>query len=55
MPNPMVVPILWRHDYVANPAAAKAVEQMVSDLVTGPFSSSPTRWGSREIHKPRDQ
>ena len=37
MPNPRVVPILWGHDYVANPATAKAVEQMVSDLVTGPF------------------
>ena len=27
MPNPRVVPILWGHDYVANPATAKPVEQ----------------------------
>ncbi len=45
MPNPSVVPILWGHDYVANPATAKAVEQMVSDLVTGPFMNAMAQYG----------
>lgn len=37
MPNPIVGPILWGHDYVANPTTTKYIEQMISDLVTGPF------------------
>lgn len=47
MPNPRVVPILWGHDYVANPATTKAVEQMVSDLVTGPFMNGMAQYGIR--------
>ena len=47
MPNPRVVPILWGHDYVANPATAKAVEQMVFDLVTGPFMNGMAQYGIR--------
>jgi hypothetical protein len=47
MPNPRVVPILWGHDYVANPATAKAVEQMISDLVTGPFMNGMAQYGIR--------
>jgi len=47
MPNPRVMPILWGHDYVANPATAKAIEQMVSDLVTGPFMNGMAQYGIR--------
>jgi len=47
MPNPKVVPILWGHDYVANPATTKAIEQMVSDLVTGPFMNGMAQYGIR--------
>jgi hypothetical protein len=47
MPNPVVIPILWGHDYVANPATAKYVEQMISDLVTGPFMNGLAQYGIR--------
>ena len=47
MPNPRVVPILWGHDYVANPATAKAIEQMIFDLVTGPFMNGMAQYGIR--------
>jgi|SRR5271166_103577 len=48
MPNPVVVPILWGHDYVANPATATSLQQMVSDLVTGPFMNGLAQYG---IHR----
>jgi hypothetical protein len=47
MPNPIVVPILWGHDYVAYPQTAKLVEQMISDLVTGPFMNGLAQYGIR--------
>ena len=34
-------------DYVANPATAKAVEQMISDPVTGPFMNGMAQYGVR--------
>jgi hypothetical protein len=45
MPNPVVVPILWGHDYVAYPATTKLIEQMISDLVTGPFMNGMAQYG----------
>ena len=47
MPNPRVIPILWGHDYVANPATTKLIEQMISDLVTGPFMNGMAQYGIR--------
>jgi len=47
MPNPRVVPILWGHDYVANPTTTKYIEQLVSDLVTGPFMNGLAQYGVR--------
>jgi hypothetical protein len=47
MPNPWVVPILWGHDYVANPATAKLIEQFVNDVVTGPFLNGVAQYGVR--------
>jgi hypothetical protein len=37
MPNPQVVPIFWGSDYLTNPNTVLAVQQMILDLVTGPF------------------
>jgi hypothetical protein len=47
MPNPMVVPILWGHDYVANPTTTQYIEQMINDLVTGPFMNGMAQYGVR--------
>jgi len=47
MPNPRVVRILWGHDYVANPVTTKLIEQMISDLVTGPFMNGLAQYGIR--------
>jgi hypothetical protein len=47
MPNPRVVPILWGHDYVLNPTTANLIEQLVSDLVTGPFMNGLAQYGIR--------
>ena len=47
MPNPNVVPILWGHDYVANPATTKLIEQMILDIVTGPFMNGLAQYGIR--------
>ena len=47
MPNPVVIPILWGHDYVANPTTTKYIEQMISDLVTGPFMNGMAQYGVR--------
>jgi hypothetical protein len=47
MPNPTIVPILWGHDYVAYPDTAKLIEQMISDLVTGPFMNGMAQYGVR--------
>lgn len=47
MPNPRVVPILWGHDYVANPATAELIERLVADLVTGPFMNGLAQYGIR--------
>lgn len=47
MPNPRVVPILWGHDYVANPATTKDIQQLISDLVTGPFMNGLAQYGIR--------
>jgi hypothetical protein len=45
MPNPRVVPIFWGHEYVANPATAKNLRQMISDIVTGPFMNGLAQYG----------
>jgi hypothetical protein len=45
MPKPVVVPILWGHDYVANPATASSLQQLVSDIVTGPFMNGLAQYG----------
>ena len=45
MPQPHVIPILWGHDYVANPTAAQNLKQMVLDLVTGPFMNGMAQYG----------
>src|SRR5262245_2992911 len=45
MPKPVVVFILWGHDYVANPATANTLQQMVSDLVTGSFMNGLAQYG----------
>jgi hypothetical protein len=47
MPNPLVVPILWGHDYIAYPATTKLIEQMINDLVTGPFMNGMAQYGVR--------
>ena len=47
MPNPVVIPILWGHDYVANPATTKLITQMIDDLVTGPFMNGMAQYGVR--------
>lgn len=45
MPKPLVVPIFWGHDYVANPTTANNLQQMLSDLVTGPFVNGLAQYG----------
>src|ERR1022692_4944690 len=47
MPNPIVVPILWGHDYVANPTTTQYIEQMINDRVTGPFMNGMAQYGVR--------
>ena len=47
MPKPVVVPVLWGHDYVVNPTTASSLQQMVSDLVTGPFMNGLAQYGVR--------
>ena len=47
MPNPIVTPILWGHDYVAYPATTKLIEQMLLDLVGGPFMNGMAQYGVR--------
>jgi hypothetical protein len=45
MPEPFVVPILWGHVYHENPTTVKNVQNMVSDLVTGPFMNGMAQYG----------
>ena len=45
MPKPVVVPIFWGHDYITNPTTAQLVQQMISDLVTGPFMNGLAQYG----------
>jgi hypothetical protein len=45
MPKPLVVPIFWGHDYVTNPTTAQYLQQMISDLVTGPFMNGLAQYG----------
>src|ERR1700732_4605435 len=47
MPKPLVVPILWGHDYVANQTTVSNLTQMLSDLVTGPFMNGLAQYGVR--------
>jgi hypothetical protein len=47
MPNPVVVPILWGHDYVQYPDTTKLIIQMIDDLVTGPFMNGMAQYGVR--------
>src|SRR5260370_36992142 len=54
MPKPVVIPILWGHDYVVNAATPPNVLQMISDLVTGPFMSGMAQYGVQRgsVHTP---
>lgn len=45
MPNPQLVPIFWGHDYIENPTTVSEVQQMISDLVTGPFMNGLAQYG----------
>lgn len=45
MPKPVVVPIFWGHDYVVNSDTASRLQQMISDLVTGPFMNGLAQYG----------
>jgi hypothetical protein len=45
MPRPKVVPILWGHDYLANPKTTNNITRMISDLVTGPFMNGLAQYG----------
>jgi hypothetical protein len=45
MPNPVVVPILWGHDYVEFPETTALVERLISDLVTGSFMNGMAQYG----------
>ena len=47
MPNPVVIPILWGHDYVQYPQTAQLIEQMISDVVTGPYMNGMAQYGVR--------
>lgn len=47
MPNPVVTPILWGHDYVAIQTTTALIERMISDLVTGPFMNGMAQYGVR--------
>src|SRR5579863_2930866 len=47
MPNPVIIPILWGHDYVQYPQTTKLIEQMISDIVTGPFMNGVAQYGVR--------
>jgi hypothetical protein len=47
MPNPVVVPILWGHDFVVNPATTKLITRLINDLVTGPFMNGMAQYGVR--------
>lgn len=47
MPNPYVIPILWGHDYIAYPTTTKLIEQMINDLVSGPFANGMAQYGVR--------
>lgn len=45
MPNPRVIPIFWGHEYVANPKTAGNLQQMISDIATGPFVNGMAQYG----------
>jgi hypothetical protein len=47
MPKPVVVPVFWGHDYVANPATVNQLMGLLSDLVTGPFMNGLAQYGVR--------
>jgi hypothetical protein len=47
MPKPVVIPILWGHDYVVNASTPPNVLRMISDLVTGPFMNGMAQYGVR--------
>jgi hypothetical protein len=54
MPQPFVVPIFWGHDYVSNSDTTNKLQQMISDLVTGPFMNGLAQYGVQRgsIHSP---
>jgi hypothetical protein len=45
MPKPVVVPILWGHDYVVNSTTASTLQKLLTDLVTGPFTNGMAQYG----------
>jgi hypothetical protein len=47
MPKPLVIPILWGHDYAENPGTVSNVQKMISDFVTGPFMNVMVQYGVR--------
>jgi hypothetical protein len=54
MPKPFVIPVLWGHDYAENPNTVQNIQNMVSDLVTGPFMNGMAQYGVRRgsVHEP---
>jgi len=47
MPKPVLVPIYWGNDYVQNPSVVNSLQQMLQDLVTGPFMNVMAQYGVR--------
>ena len=45
MGNPHIVVIFWGHDYETNSDDVSAVEQLITDLVTGPFMNGLVQYG----------
>ena len=45
MPKPVVIPILWGHDYAVNAVTAPNLLRMMADLVTGPFMNGLAQYG----------
>jgi hypothetical protein len=48
MPKPVVVPIFWGHDYVANRSTAERLTRLLLELVTGSFMNGLAQYG---IHR----
>jgi hypothetical protein len=45
MPQVVLAPIFWGHDYVENPTIVSTMMQLLTDLVTGPFLNGAAQYG----------